>query len=178
MLKFIQSNFVGIVINIQRLIDHAYRAIVGLPQLKRSQITGELFLGGQYGIRAATTMKKLGITGIINMRMSNLYEEEIKKSFSVLNLNTLDTKAPTLEKLLNGITFIKKELEDGGKVYIHCAYGEGRGPTMAIAYLMSIGMKYENAFNHVKKIRTFIDPTPSQIERLMELEKVLDNKKK
>ncbi|MBA3551153.1 dual specificity protein phosphatase family protein, partial [Patescibacteria group bacterium] len=58
----------------------------------------------------------------------------------------------------------------GGKVYIHCRFGEGRGPTMAIAYLISTGLTLEHAIELVKKVRIFIRPTVVQIEQLKKFE--------
>jgi protein-tyrosine phosphatase len=167
------SIYLYILISIQRNIDHLWRFITGLPQLKHSEITPELYLGGQYGIHGIALMEKLGITGIINLRTVQIENEIIKKTFRLLHLPTPDHHAPTIKQLKAGITFIQKEVERGGKVYIHCKHGEGRGPTMAMAYLISIGMTFKDAFALVKKIRTFIRPTPAQIERLQDLEKLL-----
>jgi dual specificity MAP kinase phosphatase len=41
---------------------------------------------------------------------------------------------------------------------------------MAIAYLLKAGATFEDAFHLVKKVRPFINPRPSQIARLKELE--------
>lgn len=169
----IRSLFLVLTIHFQRIVDHIWRRIVGLPQLKRSEITHELFLGGQYGMRAVSTMKKLGITGIINMRTSGLHDKELKDTFRIQNLPTPDLQAPSIKDLMKGVIFINKELERKGKVYIHCRHGEGRGPTMAIAYLMNNGMKYEDALTSVKTVRTFIKLTSVQIKRLKEFEKLL-----
>ncbi|HEX8018609.1 protein-tyrosine phosphatase family protein [Mucilaginibacter sp.] len=57
-------------------------------------------------------------------------------------------------------------MTEGGTVYIHCRQGSGRGPTMAIAYLISTGLTYEDAFSLVKKVRTFINLCPGQLVRL------------
>ena len=48
--------------------------------------------------------------------------------------------------------------------------GLGRGPTMTIAYLLKTGLTFRDAFDLVKKVRTFINPRPGQIARLKELE--------
>ncbi|MFA9289332.1 MAG: dual specificity protein phosphatase family protein [Weeksellaceae bacterium] len=171
------SFIMTIVIDIQRVIDHTYRRIVGLPQLKRSQITGEVFLGGQYGIHAVTTMEKLGITGIVNMRTRGLYDAELQNKFHILNLPTPDLHAPSIENLQKGVAFIDKQIKQKGKVYIHCHHGEGRGASMVIAYLISQGMTYDDAFAHVKKVRTFIRPTAVQVKRLREFAKLYELKK-
>lgn len=91
----------------------------------------------------------------------------------VLHLPTRDRQAPTLDHLKQGIKFISQEIEKGGKVYVHCFWGEGRGPTMALAYLISKGLNLEDAMAEVKRVRTFVKPTKVQIRRLKELEQLL-----
>lgn len=98
-------------------------------------------------------------------------------NITILHLPTPDLTAPRMDDLLKGITFIKNEIDNGGKVYIHCRAGEGRGPTMAIAYLMSTGMLFEDALHSIKKVRTFIRPTLPQIEQLKKLERILHEEK-
>jgi dual specificity MAP kinase phosphatase len=82
-------------------------------------------------------------------------------------------KAPSIEQLEKGIGFIKNQIANGGKVYVHCRLGEGRGPTMAIAYLIGTGMLYEDAFKLVKGIRPYIRPTKSQRQVLQKLETMI-----
>lgn len=79
-----------------------------------------------------------------------------------------------MEDLIKGADFAKAEIEAGGKVYIHCRQGLGRGPTMAIAYLLSLGETYEHAYGTVKAVRNFIRPTAVQVRRLKELEVYYD----
>ena len=44
--------------------------------------------------------------------------------------------------LLEGTAFAERIVNAGGKVYIHCAGGIGRAPTMAAAYFMSQGCRW------------------------------------
>ena len=147
--------------------------MTGLPQLERSQITPNLYVGGQYATYGLTKLKKLGVTGIVSMRQRPIQELPSIQFFNTLHLPTPDLHAPTLEQLKQGVSFIENEIEDGGKVYIHCHLGEGRGPTLAIAFLMSTGMLFDEALNSVKQVRPFIRPTKVQIERLHEFEEDL-----
>lgn len=163
-------------VNILRAADHIYRRISGLPFLKYSEITPQLYLGGQYYARALENLQKIGITAIVSMRERSIEELLGFEHINKLHLPTRDLGAPSIENLKKGIAFIQRELDEGGKVYIHCHLGEGRGPSMVIAYLMSSGMLYEDAFNLVKSIRPFIRPTKPQVERLKELEQILQKK--
>ncbi|MBP7967227.1 dual specificity protein phosphatase family protein [Candidatus Woesebacteria bacterium] len=155
-----------------RACDHIYRRYTGLPLLKYSEITPQLYLGGQYYSHALKNIQNIGITGIVSMRERSIKELEGFEGIKKLHLSTRDLSAPSLENLQKGILFIQKELDAGGKVYVHCHLGEGRGPSMAIAYLMSTGLLYEDAFSLVKSVRPFIRPTKPQVARLKELEKL------
>ncbi|MBA3874411.1 MAG: dual specificity protein phosphatase family protein, partial [Anaerolineae bacterium] len=67
------------------------------------------------------------------------------------------------------IVFIKEEVERGGNVYIHCAAGIGRAPTMAAAYLVSTGLTPAQSWAMIKRVRPFVRPTPGQEEQIMML---------
>lgn len=159
-----------ILIFFQKILDQAYSLIRGIPTGRISQVTAHLFLGGQYDLQGLKKLKEMGITGIINMRVHSIYKEAQYEGFHYLHLPTVDNTAPSLEDLVKGAEFAGDEIKNGGKVYIHCRQGLGRGPTMAIAYLMKMGATYEDAFATVKAARTFISPRPVQIQRLKELE--------
>ena len=170
MIRKIKSIFLVVVIFCQKMIDTTYRLIRGVPTLRRSQITANLFLGGQYNLVGLKRLKKMGITAIINMRIHSIYAAAHYEGFNYLHLPTIDNTPPLLDDLIKGAEFAHNEIKSGGKVYIHCRQGLGRGPTMAIAYLLKMGATYKDAFATVKAVRTFINPRPGQIMRLQELE--------
>lgn len=171
MIARIKSTWLVLVILVQRVIDHLHRIIFGLPMLKRSQITANLFLGSQYNKVGLKKLKKLGVTAIVNMRIHSVYSKARYVGVKYLHLPTIDNTPPPMEDLINGANFIDHEIKNGGKVYIHCRQGLGRGPTMALAYLIKIGVTFDDAFALVKRVRPFINPKPEQIARLKELEK-------
>jgi protein-tyrosine phosphatase len=177
MLKQIQSFFLYLIVQIDRVIDHSWRYLTGLPLARRSVITPDIFLGGQYGLQSVSKLKLLGVTAVVNMRERSIHKDLKELEVKVLNLPTKDKTAPTIENLKKGSKFIEQEIKKGGKVYIHCWWGEERGPTMAIAYLIWTGLTFDDAFKLVKKTRTFINPVPAQIARLKEFEKEVDKLK-
>lgn len=157
-------------IQVLRSADHLFRSFSGLPARRRSMITPELFVGGQYSDIGLEKLHRREVSAIVNMRM-NSYEKTAKaKGMRYLHLPTIDQQAPSLTDLQAGAKFIAEEIERGGKVYVHCRGGEGRGPSMAIAYLISTGLTYEDAYETVKQTRSFIRPTAVQIARLREFE--------
>src|ERR1700761_1346495 len=157
--------------------DNVYRVLFGMPRLKRCQITANLFLGSQYNLVGLRKMKALGITAIINMRMHSVYKEAQYEGFHYLHLPTPDNTPPPLEVLQQGADFADREIKRGGKVYIHCRQGLGRGPTMCTAYLLKTGLTLEDALTMIRKVRPFINPRPGQLERLKELEAFYQKKK-
>ncbi len=177
MLTRIKSYWIICVIFFQKIADHTHNTIFGAPTLKRSKITANLFLGGQYNLQGLTRLKKIGITAIINMRMHSIYTLAHYQGFQYLHLPTVDNTAPKLNDLIEGAEFADNEIKNGGKVYIHCRQGHGRGPSMAIAYLLKIGTTYDDAYKLVKRVRTFINPRMEQIERLKELETYYSHQK-
>lgn len=141
-----------------------------MPRLKRCEITANLYLGSQYNLVGLRKLKELGVTAIINMRIHSVYSEAQYAGFRYLHLPTPDNTPPPLEVLKRGANFAQKEVDNGGKVYIHCRQGLGRGPTMALAYLLKTGLTLEDALALVKRARPFINPRPGQLARLAELE--------
>ncbi|HEY6900017.1 MAG TPA: dual specificity protein phosphatase, partial [Puia sp.] len=170
--------WLAVVIFVQKVWDQLHRMIVGIPTLRRSQITANLFLGGQYNWRGLRLLREMGVTAVVNMRMHSVYVEARYQGMKYLHLPTPDNTPPKLEDLIRGAEFAHEEVQAGGKVYIHCRQGLGRGPTMAIAYLLRMGQTYEDAFATVRRVRTFINPRPGQVARLKELEAYFERERK
>jgi protein-tyrosine phosphatase len=173
----IKSLSLYFIIQLERVADHGWRYMTGLPLARRSMITPHIYLGGQYGSRSLARLKRLGVTAIVNMRTRSIHKDLTNVDLKVLNLPTRDKFAPTIEQLINGCQFMDQEIKSGGKVYIHCLFGEERGATMTIAYLIWTGLTFEDAFALVKKVRVFINPVPVQLQRLHEFENIINEKK-
>lgn len=166
----IWSLLVGIGLFFDYIYDNIYRLIAGMPRLKRCQVTSHLFIGSQYNLVGLKKLKALGVTAIVNMRVHNDYDDAEHEGIKYLHLPTTDNTPPPLKVLLEGADFIDEEIKHKGKVYVHCRQGLGRGPTMAMAYLIKLGMTYDDAYAQIRRVRIFINPRPGQIKRLRELE--------
>jgi protein-tyrosine phosphatase len=167
----IKSIFLLVRLFVAKMADILHRHLYGLPILKHSQITAALFLGSQYNLIGLEKLKALGVTAIVNMRMHSVYSEAQYVGFKYLHLPTPDNTPPTLDDLRKGADFMDREIKAGGKVYVHCRQGLGRGPTMAIAYLIKAGATFADALALVKQVRPFIRPRAGQVQRLREFEK-------
>ncbi len=144
--------------------------LTGIPLVRYSQITPDLYVGGQYGTRGKRKLEQLGVTGGVNMRVEFDDAARGLALVAYCHLPTVDDAAPTLEHLRKGTDFIRRTIEAGGKVYVHCAGGVGRAPTMAAAYLIAQGMSLDDATALIRQRRPFIRIMPPQIEQLKRFE--------
>jgi hypothetical protein len=170
MLKELKRILKGGLLVADYVYDNAHRVITGLPRLSRSQISGQLLLGSQYNRWGLKKLKAMGVTGIVNMRTTNTYGDAAHQGINYLHLPTTDNTAPPLDDLIKGADFIDREIGKGGIVYVHCRQGLGRGPTIAMAYLIKTGLTYEQAYEKIRSVRRFINPQGSQVKRLKELQ--------
>lgn len=146
--------------------DHAVRIITGAPIHRVSQITPHLHVGGQYRRRGWPRLEARGITAVVNLRVEFDDGKAGIAPERYLHLPTVDDDAPPLEHLHAGATFIAKEAERGGAVYVHCKSGIGRAAVMGAAYLVSTGLTADEAWACIRQARPFIRPTPVQVEQL------------
>ncbi len=143
-----------------------YLYAMGRPVLRYCPVTPELYVGGQINARGWRWLAGRGLTADVNMRSEFDDAAHGISPDAYLWLPTRDDHAPTLDQLRAGVTFIGQSVERGGKVYVHCASGVGRAPTMAAAYLVGSGLSTQQAWALIRQARPFIKPTPPQLEAL------------
>lgn len=142
---------------------------------KKKENNVDLYFGGQYNSRMVKKLKALDITAIVDMRSQIIHLKTVHNEFKYLHLPTLDNSPPDLELLIKGADFIEEEIKNGGKVYINCLKGLGRGPTLTIAYLMKTGKTFEEAYSRIKSLRPEINLSIFQVMKLQELEAYFKN---
>lgn len=140
--------------------------LTGVPTMRFSKVTPNLYVGPQYTTRGMEHLKKHGVTANVNLRIEYDDAAHGLAFAKYLHLPTIDDDAPTLEHLAEGAEFIRDEIENGGTVYIHCAGGIGRAPTMAAAYLISTGKTLDEALAMIRKPRPFVLLTDIQMKQL------------
>ena len=146
-----------------RWVDVAHRRVLGSPIRELSEVGPNLMLGGQhYYKKGYQRLLDYGITAIVNMRKEHSDREKGIAGERHLQLATTDNTPPGLDDLMRGVDFISAEIAGGGKVYIHCAVGCGRAPTMTAAYLIATGDSPEEALKRIRKVRPFINLTKKQ----------------
>ena len=147
----------------------------GVPLMRYSQITPQIYVGPQFGPAGKRKLESLGIKGDVNMRIEFDDDAHNLALQHYCHLPTIDDDAPSIEQLKQGVIFIEQLVANGEKVYIHCAGGIGRAPTMAAAYFISQGMSLQEAIALIKKTRPFINIMPSQMEQLVNYERRIAN---
>ena len=151
-----------------RWADVLHRRLLGSPIWALSAISPGLLLGGQhYYQRGYRRLLDYGITAVVNMRRRSDIDKGIAGQRH-LQLATVDNTPPSVEDLTRGVAFIGAEIARGGKVYVHCAVGCGRAPTMTAAYLVSTGLAPDEALWRIRQVRPFINPTRQQRRVLAE----------
>jgi len=152
---------------LQRFYEQLIRVVRGYPVWSLTRITGQLYVGGQHRKHGWHDMQAEGITAIINLRETR--HDDVAKDIGGqrhLHLPTRDNTPPSLADLQRGVEFIAEEIEQGGKVFIHCGLGVGRAPTMAAAYLISTGMTPDEAITKIRSVRPFVHLTTAQRAQL------------
>ena len=150
-----------------RFYDQIVRNFTGAPVVRLSRITPQLYVGGQHRSNGWERMQNMGITAIVNLREANY--DDLEQGIAperYLHLPTVDNTPPSLEDLQTGVAFIVNEIARGGQVYVHCASGVGRAPTLAAAYLISTGLTPREALKTLRKVRPFIAPRSFQKKQL------------
>ncbi|GAB4532109.1 MAG: hypothetical protein Kow0063_12220 [Anaerolineae bacterium] len=140
-----------------------YLYLLKRPVLRYCPVTPQLYVGGQINARGWAWLAAQGLTADLNMRSEFDDAAHGIAPQSYLWLPTDDDHAPGLEQLHRGVAFMHQVIEGGGRVYVHCASGVGRAPTMAAAYLVSTGLSPDQAWALIRAARPFIKPTPSQV---------------
>jgi protein-tyrosine phosphatase len=146
--------------------------ITGIPFAEYTRITPQVFVGPQFRMHGKRKLERMGINGSVNLRTE--YDDAAHGLIfdNYCYLPTVDNEEPSVEQLKQGVEFIRRITTEGGKVYIHCAAGMGRAPTMAAAYFISRGIPLTEAIALIKESRPFIRIMPLQMEQLKEFEKI------
>jgi protein-tyrosine phosphatase len=136
-------------------IRYLYERIMGHRWF--DQITPHLWLGGApLYARDYDFILDHNITAVVNIRAEreddlNFYAEN---NISHVQYKVPDVTVPDDEVLSSAVEWMKREIDDGRIVLVHCAKGRGRSATLIAAYLMKEeGMTFEEASALMKKSR-------------------------
>lgn len=165
-LLWLRLNTQGIKATLLWMFNVFNRLVLDRPLRSQTEVTPQLFVGPQFKQKGWRRLEKWGIMGVVNLRREF---DDLTLGVNIpryLHLPITDDTAPSIEDLTRGVEFIREIIKDGGKVYIHCGAGVGRAPTMAAAYLVTLGDTPQQAYDRIRAVRSFIRPTGVQREQL------------
>jgi protein-tyrosine phosphatase len=128
-----------------------------------SFINQNLSVGGTSKIEY---LAKEGIRAIVDMRAEDSDDpiEMDRFKMNYIRLSVPDRAVPDLNEVISTTKWIRKQCMQGSKVFIHCNLGRGRGPLMAVLYLISEGMKTDEAIQTVRKARPYCYFNSAQLQ--------------
>lgn len=153
-------------VTLQWAWGRALPVATGIPLLRYSRVTEQLYVGPQFNWRGKRRLEAAGITAVVNLR-TEFDDAAHGLAFPrYCYLPTVDDDSPSSAHFQQGVEFIRAVVEEGGKVYVHCKAGIGRAPTLAAAYLVASGYSLDEALTLIRQARPFIAMTPSQWQAL------------
>ena len=134
------------------------------------------FINPNLGVGGVSSVKglwKCGIKAILDLRDESQDDpiELEKYSIDYMNLKVPDRGTPDLEYATKAVHWIKSNIDQDKKVFVHCNLGRGRGPLLTVMYLISQGMNPDDAIVHVKNIRPYSFFNRKQLNWLREFGK-------
>lgn len=97
------------------------------------------------------------ISVIKKSNMPNYGSHHLHLTFDDVHETGTPHITPMAEHLHKVLDFTK-DLTDDDRVLVHCLAGISRSTATAIGILIQHGMNYEDAYNHIKKVRPILAP--------------------
>ncbi|KAL3128961.1 dual specificity phosphatase [Cryptosporidium hominis] len=173
----VESNMRTIISSINRLgfrdilqkeVQYSNKENLDLHRAQR--IIPGIFLGGSTIANDLKKLKDLGITHIVCCLQGAC---KFPNEFLYLNISIYDTPFEDISKYFSSsFDFIHNALsqstvERPNNVYIHCAAGISRAPTICAAFLMrELGISSLQALNLIKLSRPYVAPNPGFLNQL------------
>lgn len=142
-------------------------------KLNYSDVTPQLAVGGSFRKGQIRHLKSRGITAVVDCR------EEAKDDpaalaaagMQLLHLPAPDRFAMSYQQLHEGVDWVNDHIARGGRAFLHCEHGVGRGPLMACAVLVAQGHSAQEALHIVRRGRWQAMPNDRQLEALLAFER-------
>jgi protein tyrosine phosphatase (PTP) superfamily phosphohydrolase (DUF442 family) len=116
-----------------------------------SRVADRIYVGGQLGgaradddgavAQDAAFLRSLGIRAVLDMRLEGRDEGPALAPHAIVyrRLKVQDHYAPSPAQLDEAVQFVRAFADHGMDIYVHCHVGQGRSPTVVMAYLISQG---------------------------------------
>jgi hypothetical protein len=140
------------------------------PGLNLSWITDNLAAGGAIPSAALPRLRKMGFTAVVDCRVEECDDRDILQANGIefLQLPTPDNHQLTQAALDEGVAWVQERIARGGKVFVHCMHGIGRGPLLGCCVLVAQGRAPLEALTTMKTRRWQTSPNQEQLDALLE----------
>lgn len=138
-------------------------------RINLSWVTPNLACGGQVSSSLFPKLRDMGVTAVVDMRQEarDPVDRLLACGISLYYLPTPDLHAADPSELKQAADWVLNVLNGGGKVFVHCQHGIGRGPLMACAILVRMGYQPWDAVRVVKEKRWQVALNRRQLETLL-----------
>jgi len=156
---------------VARLMEWSTR--LGTAELNYSDVTPQLAVGGSFVNGQITQLKKRGVTAVVDCR-EEAQDDAValgQAGLEFLHLPAPDRYAMTYEQLHEGVEWVLDRMSRGGRAFLHCEHGVGRGPLMACAVLVAQGHTAPEALRIVRDGRWQAMPNDRQLKALLAFER-------
>jgi hypothetical protein len=142
-------------------------------QLNYSDVTPQVAVGGAFRNRQIKRLRARGVTAIVDCRSEASDDAAALAAAGIdfLHVPTLDRHGFSYEQLHSGVDWVLERTSRGGKAFMHCEHGVGRGPLMACAVLVGQGYSAPEALRIVRGARWQALPNDRQLAALLRFEK-------
>src|SRR5439155_19081966 len=102
-----------------------------------------------------------------------------KEEINNVVIKAVDFEALTPERMECAVETIKKNLDRGYKVYVHCKCGKGRSASVILCYLLKYRLSDGTQFNRIYKAHAYLKSRRPMISlneaQLLSVDLFLDN---
>jgi protein-tyrosine phosphatase len=143
-------------------------------QLNYSDVTPQLAVGGAFRHRQIKRLKQRGVTAVVDCRLEAEDDSQALSDAGIefLHVPTPDRHGFTYAQMQQGVDWVLDQLADGGRAFLHCEHGVGRGPLMTCAVLVAQGYTAPQALRIVRQARWQALPNDRQLAALLDFERI------
>lgn len=146
---------------------------IPLPDEQR----GQLWLCGKHfiGPDVDDALRQTGATAVVCLNEPHELEDRYPGYVRWLRTDdraiwhpVADLHAPTAEAATALVAEVRRQLDDGQTVLVHCGAGIGRAGTLAAAVLLDLGLGLQEALDHVAAHRPMAGPEAGAQRELLD----------
>lgn len=164
---------------IKRVLDVLVMDLANREAPDFTWVADDLAIGSQVLSDEWPDIVAAGIGAVVDCRAEACDPIDTLESLGIafLHLPTRDAGDFVPAQVVEGVSWIERQLAEGRRTLVHCQAGKGRSVLIGAATLTRRGFSPDEALALIRERRPIVTPTPGQIARLREFaaaESVID----